>query len=230
VPYISSKFDNFISNDIMRPVVLQQNSVFNFRKIMDEKKILLVNLSKGRLGDINANLIGLVLVGKIQMAALSRVDMFGKRMEDFYLYIDEFQNVTTDSIASILSEARKYRLSLNIAHQYINQLEEKIKNAVFGNVGSMAVFRVGTEDANFLEQKFKPIFNAHDITKLDNYNAYVSMLVDGQPFKPFNIKTLPPDNGHVEIVDPLKELSYIRYGRERAEVEAEIMARYNTMQ
>ena len=115
VPYISSKFDNFISNDIMRPVVLQQNSVFNFRKIMDEKKILLVNLSKGRLGDINANLIGLVLVGKIQMAALSRVDMFGKPMNDFYLYIDEFQNVTTDSIASILSEARKYRLSLNIA-------------------------------------------------------------------------------------------------------------------
>ena len=147
VPYISSKFDNFISNDIMRPVVLQQNSVFNFRKIMDEKKILLVNLSKGRLGDINANLIGLVLVGKIQMAALSRVDMFGKPMNDFYLYIDEFQNVTTDSIASILSEARKYRLSLNIAHQYITQLEENIKNAVFGNVGSMAVFRVGTEDA-----------------------------------------------------------------------------------
>ncbi|MEX2052391.1 MAG: TraM recognition domain-containing protein, partial [Candidatus Paceibacterota bacterium] len=149
VPYISSKFDNFISNDIMRPVVLQQNSVFNFRKIMDEKKILLVNLSKGRLGDINANLIGLVLVGKIQMAALSRVDMFGKPMNDFYLYIDEFQNVTTDSISSILSEARKYRLSLNIAHQYISQLEDSIKNAVFGNVGSMAVFRVGTEDANF---------------------------------------------------------------------------------
>ncbi|OGJ03153.1 hypothetical protein A3F97_00080, partial [Candidatus Nomurabacteria bacterium RIFCSPLOWO2_12_FULL_41_10] len=149
VPYISSKFDNFISNDIMRPVVLQQNSVFNFRKIMDEKKILLVNLSKGRLGDINANLIGLVLVGKIQMAALSRVDMFGKPMNDFYLYIDEFQNFTTDSIASILSEARKYRLSLNIAHQYITQLEENIKNAVFGNVGSMAVFRVGTEDATF---------------------------------------------------------------------------------
>src|SRR3989339_2043656 len=180
VPYISSKFDNFISNDIMRPVVLQQNSVFNFRKIMDEKKILLVNLSKGRLGDINANLIGLVLVGKIQMAALSRVDMFGKPINDFYLYMDEFQNVTTDSVASILSEARKYRLSLNIAHQYITQLEDNIKNAVFGNVGSMAVFRVGTEDATFLEPKFKPIFSAQDITKLDNYNAYMSMLVNGQ--------------------------------------------------
>ena len=230
VPYISSKFDNFISNDIMRPVVLQQNSVFNFRKIMDEKKILLVNLSKGRLGDINANLIGLVLVGKIQMAALSRVDMFGKLMNDFYLYIDEFQNITTDSITSILSEARKYRLSLNIAHQYITQLDENIKNAVFGNVGSMAVFRVGTEDAIFLEPKFKPQFSAADITKLDNYNAYINMLVNGQPTKPFNLRTLAPEKGNSEIVDNLKELSYIKYGRDRAEVEAEIMARYASME
>jgi hypothetical protein len=230
VPYISSKFDNFISNDIMRPVVLQQNSVFNFRKIMDEKKILLVNLSKGRLGDINANLIGLVLVGKIQMAALSRVDMFGKPMNDFYLYIDEFQNVTTDSIASILSEARKYRLSLNIAHQYITQLEDKIKNAVFGNVGSMAVFRVGTEDATFLEPKFKPQFTAQDITKLDNYNAYMNMLVNGQPVKPFNLKTFAPEKGNPDIVDNLKELSYVKYGRDREEVEAEIMGRYKSME
>jgi hypothetical protein len=229
VPYISSKFDNFISNDIMRPVVLQQHSVFNFRKIMDEKKILLVNLSKGRLGDINANLIGLVLVGKIQMAALSRVDMFGKPMNDFYLYIDEFQNVTTDSIASILSEARKYRLSLNIAHQYISQLEEKIKNAVFGNVGSIATFRVSSEDATVLEPRFKPIFTAQDITKLDNYNAYMSMLVNGQPVKPFNIHTLAPEKGNMEIVDSLKELSYAKFGRDRAEVEAEIMARFDTM-
>lgn len=229
VPYISSKFDNFISNDIMRPVVLQQSSVFNFRKIMDEKKILLVNLSKGRLGDINANLIGLVLVGKIQMAALSRVDMFGKPMNDFYLYIDEFQNVTTDSISSILSEARKYRLSLNIAHQYITQLEEPIKNAVFGNVGSMAVFRVGSEDANLLESRFKPIFTATDITKLDNYNAYVNMLVNGQPVKPFNLKTLAPEVGNPNIVDSLKELSYVKYGRDRVEVETEIMERFNTM-
>ena len=230
VPYISSKFDNFISNDIMRPVVLQQNSVFNFRKIMDEKKILLVNLSKGRLGDINANLIGFVLVVKIQMAALSRVDMFGKPMNDFYLYIDEFQNVTTDSIASILSEARKYRLSLNIAHQYITQLEDNIKNAVFGNVGSMAVFRVGTEDATFLEPKFKPQFTAADITKLDNYNAYMSMLIKGQPTKPFNLITLAPEKGNPDIVDSLKELSYVKYGRDREEVEAEIMARYQTME
>lgn len=228
VPYISSKFDNFISNDITRPIVLQQNSVFNFRKIMDEKKILLVNLSKGRLGDINANLIGLVLVGKITMAALSRVDMFGtgQKPNDFYLYIDEFQNVTTPSIATILSEARKYRLSLNIAHQYIAQLSDDIKNAVFGNVGSMAAFRVGVEDAKYLESKFAPVFTADDISKQDNYQAYMSMLVNGQPAKPFNIATLPPEKGTPGLVEKLKELSYLKYGRPREEVEAEILARF----
>ena len=226
VPYITSKFDNFISNDIMRPVVLQEKSVFNFREIMDNKKILLVNLSKGRLGEMNANLIGLLIVGKIQMAALSRVDMYGQKMNDFYLYIDEFQNVTTDSISSILSEARKYRLSLTIAHQYIAQLEEGIKDAVFGNVGSMAVFRVSAEDAQFLESKFKPTFMAHDIMKLDNYNAYLSMLINGQPTKPFNIRTLAPVNGTPEMVDKIKQLSYLKFGRPRAEVEDEIMAKY----
>ncbi len=228
VPYISSKFDNFISNDIMRPVVLQEKSVFNFRDIMDNKKILLVNLSKGRLGDINANLIGLLLVGKIQMAALSRVDMYGQKMEDFFLYIDEFQNITTDSIESILSEARKYRLSLTVAHQYISQLEDKIKNAVFGNVGSLAVFRVGAEDAEFLESKFKPVFTAKDIMKIDNRNAYISMLIGGQPTKPFNISTFAPPAGNTQIVDSLKELSYLKYGRDRDEIEAEIMAKYTS--
>ena len=228
VPYITSKFDNFISNDIMRPVVLQEKSVFNFREIMDNKKILLVNLSKGRLGEINANLIGLLLVGKIQMAAMSRVDMLGKPMNDFYLYIDEFQNVTTDSISSILSEARKYRLSLTIAHQYISQLEEKIKNAVFGNVGSMAVYRISTEDANFVEQKFKPTFTAQDIIKLDNFNSYVSMLVNGTPTKPFSMTShwsMTP-KGNTEIVEKIKELSYLKYGRPREEVEEEIMDKY----
>ncbi len=228
VPYITSKFDNFISNDIMRPVVLQEKSIFNFREIMDNKKILLVNLSKGRLGDINANLIGLLIVNKIQMAALSRVDMYGKKMEDFFLYIDEFQNVTTDSIESILSEARKYRLSLTVAHQYIAQLEDNIKNAVFGNVGSMAVFRVGAEDAQFLESKFKPTFTASDIMKIENRNAYISMLVNGQPTKPFNIGTFPPPQGNMDVVENIKELSYLKYGRDRAEVENEIMAKYKS--
>jgi hypothetical protein len=229
VPYISSKFDNFISNDIMRPVVLQEKSVFNFRDIMDNKKILLVNLSKGRLGDINANLIGLLLVGKIQMAALSRVDMYGQKMNDFYLYIDEFQNVTTDSISSILSEARKYRLSLTIAHQYIAQLEEGIKNAVFGNVGSMAIYRISSEDANFVEQKFKPTFTASDITKLDNFNSYVSMLVNGTPVKPFNMTShwsLTPKGNDPDMVEKIKQLSYLKYGRLREEVEEEIMDKY----
>jgi len=228
VPYITSKFDNFISNDIMRPVVLQEESAFNFREIMDNKKILLVNLSKGRLGDINANLIGLLIVGKIQMAALSRVDMYGKKMEDFYLYIDEFQNVTTDSIASILSEARKYRLSLTVAHQYIAQLEEKIKDAVFGNVGSMVIYRISTEDAVVLEQSFKPIFTTSDIIKLDNFNSYVKMLVNGQPVKPFNMEShwSMTEKGNPEMVERLKELSYLKYGRPREEIEEEIMAKY----
>jgi len=228
VPYISSKFDPFISNDIMRPIVLQQKSAFNFREIMDNKKILLVNLSKGRLGDINANLIGLVLVGKITMAALSRVDMFGsgQKPNDFYLYIDEFQNVTTPSIASILSEARKYRLSLNIAHQYIAQLPDNIRDAVFGNVGNMAVFRVGQEDAEFLEKKFLPTFSAQDIVRLDNYNAYVSMLVNGQPTKPFNIAIMPPEAGNPAMAEKLKQLSALRYGLPQEEVNAEIFARY----
>lgn len=228
VPYISSKFDNFISNDIMRPVVLQQNSVFNFRKIMDEKKILLVNLSKGRLGEINSNLIGLVLVGKLQMAALSRVDMFGKDFPPFYMYIDEFQNVTTDSISSILSEARKYKLSLNITHQYLAQLEDSIKNAVFGNVGSMAAFRISSEDAKFIEPRFAPTFSSDDIMKIDNWNAYVSMLVKGQPTKPFNMKTLPPPQGNPDNVQKMKELSYLTYGRPRDEVEKEIMERFES--
>jgi hypothetical protein len=230
VPYISSKFDNFISNDIMRPVVTQEHSAFNFRKIMDEKKILLVNLSKGRLGEINANLIGLVLVGKIQMAALSRVDMYGQKMSDFYLYIDEFQNVTTPAIASILSEARKYRLSLNVAHQYIGQLPEEIKNAVFGNVGSMAVFRISPDDAKYLEPKFTPTFTASDITKLENRNAYVQMIVNGSPSeKPFNIVTADNPKTSFETVDKIKQLSYLKYGRDRAEVEEELLAKFKSL-
>jgi Ni2+-binding GTPase involved in maturation of urease and hydrogenase len=228
VPYITSKFDNFISNDIMRPVVLQEDSAFNFREIMDNKKILLVNLSKGRLGEINADLIGLLLVGKIQMAALSRADAHGQEMNDFYLYIDEFQNVTTDSISSILSEARKYRLSLTVAHQYIKQLTDNIRDAVFGNVGSMAVYRISTEDAEFVQPKFDPLFSASDITKLDNFNSYVSMLAGGVPVKPFSMRShwSMTQRGDMERVEKIKELSFLKYGRPRAEVEAEIMAKY----
>lgn len=226
VPYITSKFDVFLANEIMRPIIAQEHSVFNFRKIMDEKKILLVNLSKGRLGDINANLIGLILVGKILMAALSRVDSLGKVLPPFYLYVDEFQNITTNSIATILSEARKYRLSLTIAHQFIAQLQESIKDAVFGNVGSMATFRVGSEDAEFLQKQFAPVFTARDIMNIDNHNAYIKMLVNGKPTKPFTIETYPPMAGKPEYLESMKQLSYATYGRPRAEVEAEIMAKY----
>ena len=227
VPYITNKFDVFISNDIMRPVVAQQESVLNFREIMDNKKILLVNLSKGRLGDINSNLIGLLLVGKITMAALSRVDIVGKSaVNDFYLYIDEFQNVTTDSISTILSEARKYRLSLTVAHQYIEQLDEGIKNAVFGNVGSMAIHRVSPENASAFEAQLAPVFTPADIIKQENLNCYIKMLVNGVPVKPFNSHTPFPPAGNPTVAEKLKELSYLKYGRPRAEVEAEIMARY----
>ncbi|MBU0750099.1 DUF87 domain-containing protein, partial [Patescibacteria group bacterium] len=151
VPYITNKFDDFTANDFMRPIIGQQESSFKFREIMDSKKILLVNLSKGRLGERNANLLGLILVGKLFMAALSRADSPGTNFPPFYLYIDEFQNITTDSIPAILSEARKYKLSLTIAHQFLAQIDEKIRDAVFGNVGSMAVFRVGEEDGTFFE-------------------------------------------------------------------------------
>lgn len=227
VPYITNKFDPFVSNDIMRPVIAQQHSVLNFREIMDNKKILLVNLSKGRLGDINSHLIGLVLVGKLTMAALSRVDMVGKgQINDFYLYIDEFQNVTTDSIATILSEARKYRLALTVAHQYIEQLEEKIKDAVFGNVGSMIIYRVSPENAAIFEKQLEPTFTPADILKLQNFNAFAKMLVGGVPEKPFNLRIPPPPKGNNTLSEKVKELSYLKFGRPREEVEAEIMTRY----
>jgi len=226
VPYIVSKFDNFLSNEIMRPIIAQEHSTFNFREIMDTKKILLVNLAKGRLGELNANLIGLILVGKMLMAALSRVDSFGKDMPPFYLYIDEFQNVTTPSISSILSEARKYKLALIIAHQFIKQLDEKIKDSVFGNVGSMAMFRVGAEDAEFLAKQLEPVFTEQDLINLDNRNAYMKLLVNGRPVKPFSLETLPLAEGNRENIEKLKELSYLKFGRPKEEVEAEIMAKY----
>jgi type IV secretory pathway TraG/TraD family ATPase VirD4 len=211
----------------MRPIIAQEKSSFNFREIMDSKKIFLVNLSKGRLGDINAQLLGLIIVGKFSQAAMSRVDMMGQKMNDFYLYIDEFQNVTTPTIASILSEARKYRLSLTVAHQYIAQLTEEIKGAVFGNVGSMAVFRISADDAKYLESKFSPIFTASDIMKIDNRHAYVSMLANGTPKKPFDIDVNPPPQGDLLRINQLKELSYITYGRPSDEVNEEVMRKFN---
>ncbi len=210
----------------MRPIIAQEKSAFNFREIMDGKKILLVHLAEGRLGDLNANLIGLILVDKLSMAALSRVDSFGKDLPPFYLYIDEFQNITTPSIASILSEARKYKLALTIAHQFIKQLDEKIKDAVFGNVGSLALFRVGSEDAEFLAKQLEPVFTEQDLINLDNRNAYIKLLVAGRPMKPFSLETLAPPVGKRENIEKLKELSALKFGRPLAEVAAEIAAKY----
>src|SRR5581483_2680693 len=188
-PYITSKFNNFISNDYMRPIIGQAKSAFNFRQVMDEGKILLINLSKGKIGDINAGLLGMVFSGKILMAALSRVDIANvEKRRDFNMYIDEFQNFTTDSISTILSEARKYRLNLTMAHQFIAQLTDKIKDAVFGNVGSELVFRVGVQDAEFLVKQFEPAFNQNDLINIDNLNAYAKILINGQTSKPFNLR------------------------------------------
>jgi hypothetical protein len=223
VPYITSKFDVFLSNDIMRPVIAQKDSTFDFRKIMDEKKILLINLAKGRLGEINSNLIGLIVVGKILMAALSRVDLIGKDFPPFYLYIDEFQNITTDSISSILSEARKYKLSLCVAHQFIAQLQENIRDAVFGNVGSIATFRIGAEDAKFLETQYAPRFVQKDIMNIENYNFYLKMLNNGVPTEPFNVCLTPPQKWDLERVEKIKQLSFLKYGKDRREVEEEIL-------
>ncbi|MEK7079690.1 MAG: DUF87 domain-containing protein, partial [Patescibacteria group bacterium] len=226
VPYITNKFDDFTANDFMRPIIGQQESSFKFRDIIDGKKILLVNLSKGRLGERNANLLGLILVGKLFMAALSRADNPRAVYPPFYLYIDEFQNITTDSIPSILSEARKYKLSLTIAHQFLAQVDEKVRNAVFGNVGSMAVFRVGEEDGEFFAKQFAPTFQSLDFVNIENYNAYIRLLAGGVPQKPFNFKSVAPSAGNMDQVDDLRELSYLTYGRDRATIENAIRARY----
>ena len=230
VPYIVSKFDVFTANDYMRPIIGQQKSSFNFRQIMDEKKILLVNLSKGRLGEINANLIGMIMVGKILMAALSRVDDASKSYPPFFLHIDEFQNVSTDSISAILSEARKYKLGLTMAHQFIAQLDDGIRDAVFGNVGSMALFRVGTEDAQFLEHQLQPVFDESDLMNIPNYHAYLKVLANGSPTKPFSVETLPPPVSDPNRAAQLIAQSAQRYGRPRADIEAEIAARYKKIQ
>lgn len=221
-PYVTNKFDAFTTNEIVRPIIAQQHSAFNFRDLMDNRKILLVNLAKGRIGELNANLLGLVIVGKFLIAALSRADSFGKELPPFYLHIDEFQNFATPSIASIFSEARKYKLSLTVAHQFISQLTDEIRNAVFGNVGSIAAFRIGAADAETLEKQFAPTFSAQDLIRIDNFNAHLKLLVDGKPAMPFNIETLPFKKGNTELVAKMQQLSALKYGRPRAEIEKEI--------
>jgi len=226
VPYITSKFSIFVSNDYMRPIIGQAKSSLNFRQIMDEQKILLVNLSKGRLGDVNSNLLGMIVTGKLLMTAFSRVDLPEEERKDFYLYMDEFQNFSTDSISTILSEARKYRLSLIAGHQFIGQLSDDIRESVFGNVGSMVSFRVGAEDAEFLVKQFEPVFNANDLINIGNFNAHVKLMIDNQTSEPFNLMTYPPEQSNPEIAQAIKELSRLKYGRDKVLVEQEISTRY----
>ncbi len=225
-PYITSKFNVFLANEFVRPIISQQKSSIDFRKIMDEKKIFLVNLSKGKIGDINSSLLGLVIVGKLTMAALSRGDEAKEDRSPFYLYVDEFHNFATESISVILSEARKYKLALIMAHQFIAQLPEKIRDAIFGNVGSMMVFRLGTDDADFMEKQFAPEFSSSDIMNLDNLNAYAKLLVNNQTRKPFNIFVGFPKKGSFQVAEKVKELSRLKYGKSRQEIEKEIEKRY----
>lgn len=231
VPYISSKFDDFISNEFLRPIILQEKSAFNFRDIIDSKKILIVNLSKGLLGEKNANLLGLIIIMKLQMAAMSRADSLDlDKFPPFYVYLDEFQNVVTESISAILSEARKYKLSLNMTHQYMHQLPDFIKTAIFGNVGNMAFFRINATDAAEAEPRILPRFTKDDIIKQQNFNAVASYLVDGKPEQAFNIETNYqnsfPKKGTEEEVAAIKQMSYMKYGRDRAEIEAEIQEKF----
>jgi hypothetical protein len=228
VPYIASKLAPFITNEFMRPIIGQQKSAFNIREAMDTQKILLLDLSKGKVGDLNAYLLGMVFVGKILNAALERADMSPADRKDFYLYIDEFQNFLTDSISAILSEARKYGLDLIIGHQFIGQLEkmQEIRDAIFGNVGSMMAFRVGPEDAEFIEKEFAPVFGAYDLMNVEAFTCNAKILIDGTGSRPFNFKPIfnkQPENK--ELADMIKELSRYKYGRKRELVEAEIKER-----
>lgn len=221
--YIVSKFSTFISNDYMRPIVGQAKSAFNIRTLMDQQKILLVKLAKGKIGDMNANLLGMIITGRILMAALGRSDMNSADRKNFYFYIDEFQNFTTSSIATILSEARKYGLCLIVAHQFIAQLKDDIREAVFGNVGSMISFRVGNADAEALVKQFGPEFGEKDLTAVENGRALVKLLINGEPARPFSLNCLTPKAGYPELRSKLEELSRLTYGRELAEVENEII-------
>ncbi len=197
---IQNKVGQFISAPLIRNIIGQVKSTINMRKVMDEEKILIANISKGRIGEDNSLLLGALLVTKLQLAAMSRVDIPESERRDFYLYVDEFQNFATESFVNVLSEARKYRLSLTLANQYIAQLEEmtstgrstKVRDAIFGNVGTIVTFRIGAEDAEFLEREFIPEFTAEDLVNLAKYNAYLKLMIDGVTGRPFSAETLPP--------------------------------------
>lgn len=228
--YIVSKFGRFVTNKMIRNIIGQSVPAFNFRQVMDEGKILLMNLSKGRIGEENSNFLGLILVPKILVAAMSRQDMPKDQRRDFFLYVDEFQNFATPDFAQILSEARKYKLNLVVANQFIGQMEEEVKNAIFGNVGTIASFRVGVTDANYLQHEFQPTFGEADLINIDKYNNYVKTIVGGEPVPPFSMDLTRDMSKEKAMANPrvaelIKELSRLKYGRDVAVVEAEISQR-----
>lgn len=228
--YIVSKFGRFVTNKTMRNIIGQSQSVFNFRKVMDERKILIVRLNKGALGEENANFLGLILVPRILMAAMSRSDVPEDQRADFYLYVDEFQNFATPDFAQILSEARKYHLNLCVANQFIGQMDEEIKQAIFGNVGTKIAFRVGVNDASFLAHEYAPVFNEQDLLNVDRFNAYVKTLVKNAPMPPFSMDTTKDIKAEAarrnpELGKKIRELSRLKYGSDREEIEVEIARR-----
>jgi hypothetical protein len=220
---ILNKVGQFVANPLIRNIIGQPHSTIDIRKIMDEGKIFIANLSKGRIGEDNSALLGAMLITKMQLAAMGRVNIPEEARRDFYLYIDEFQNFSTESFANILSEARKYRLNLTLAHQYIEQLDEKVRAAVFGNVGTIICFRIGAEDAEFIEKEFEPEFEANDLVNLPKHNIYVKLMVDGISSRPFSAQTLEPfpipEN---TLVDVIIENTRRRYGTPKEVVEKKI--------
>jgi len=228
--YIVSKFGRFVTNKLMRNIIGQSKSSFDFRKVMDEKKILLINLSKGKIGEENSSFLGLILVPKILVAAMSRQDIAQSQRENFYLYVDEFQNFATPDFAQILSEARKYRLNLIVANQFTGQMEEEVKNAVFGNVGTLVAFRVGVTDANYLQHEFQPVFSEADLINVDRFNAYVKTVVHGEPVSPFSVdmtKDIAKEKTmeNPRVAELIKELSRLKYAKDVRQIEEEIAVR-----
>ena len=226
ISWVVSKFGPFISNDAMRNIIGQTKSGFNFPEIMNNKKILLVNLSKGKMGDLNSRLLGIIFVMKFQAAAMARANVPEEEREDFTLYVDEFQNFATDSFETILSEARKYRLSLVLGNQFMTQLKEELREAIIGNVGTTVTGRIGITDAEIMVKRYMPVFDAEDLTKLPNHESVVVAQIQGIPSAPFSMSWIPPmGEANPKLADALKRLSAAKYGRPRAQVEQEIFHR-----
>jgi len=220
------KFGAFMTNTTMRNILGQTQSSIDIRQAMDEGKIILVKLAKGQIGEMNMQLLGMIIVAQIQMAAMARADVPEEERKDFYLYVDEFQNFATDSFAAILSEARKFRLNLIVANQFIGQLTDEIRDAVFGNVGSLMCFRVGNDDAEYMAKQFAPLFNQQDLINIENYNSVTKILIDSKPTRPFSLQGYNyPPGASKEIGEAIKQLSRLKHGRPRDIVDAEIEER-----